>query len=61
MLFDEAEHPDLAAFYYRQLRDNLGDVPCLDGKTGAELVAALTPDAPVRKLLAGSTAGRRER
>ena len=46
--------PDLSIYYYRQLRDQWADIPCLDGKTGAELIAALPPDAPVRKLIAGS-------
>jgi outer membrane protein assembly factor BamB len=53
-LFDEAVRPDLSIFYYRQLRDEWADIPCLDGKTGAELIAALPADAPVQKLLSAA-------
>ena len=55
-LFDEALRPDLSVFYYRQLRDQWADIPCLDGKTGAQLIDALPVDAPVRKLLADTAA-----
>ncbi len=39
-----------------QLSERLADVVCLDGRTGAQLTAALPADAPVRKLLSGAKA-----
>lgn len=42
-----------AAIYYRRLAGPLADAVCLDGKTGRELVAELSPNAPVAAALAG--------
>jgi outer membrane protein assembly factor BamB len=43
---------DLAAIYYRQLNTRFADVPCLEGKTGRQLVEALPPADLARRLLA---------
>ncbi len=51
-LLRNARRPDLAAIYYRQLAGPLAAEVCLDGKTGAELVAALPADSAVRTHLA---------
>ncbi len=53
-LLAEADHADLAAIYYRQLAGRFADVPCRDGKTGAQLAAELPNDGPIASWLAGS-------
>ncbi|HTU27243.1 MAG TPA: PQQ-binding-like beta-propeller repeat protein, partial [Pirellulales bacterium] len=55
-LFDEAQRPDLSIYFWRKLRDEWADIPCLEGKTGKELIALLPTQAPARKLLAGASA-----
>ncbi len=48
-LLRRAGRPEDAAVCYRRLRDELAEVDCGDGKTGAELFAALAEDDPVRR------------
>jgi outer membrane protein assembly factor BamB len=48
----DAGRIELAAVYYRQLAGRFAQVPCMDGKTGEQLVAELAADDPVRKSLA---------
>lgn len=48
-LLRRAGRPADAAFCYRRLRDQLAAVDCGEGKTGAELFAALPADDPVRQ------------
>lgn len=42
---------DEAAALYKELAGPLADVPCVDGKTGRQLLAALGPDDPVRRAM----------
>ena len=49
-LLDKAGRQDLAAIYYRQLADRLGDVAGPGGKTGKQLVEDLPADQPRRQL-----------
>lgn len=50
-LLRNANRTDLAGAYYRLLKTRFADVPCADGQTGAQIVAALPADDPGRKLL----------
>lgn len=50
-LLADAGREDLAAIYYRELANRFAEVPCRDGKTGAQLAADLPVDSPLRKLL----------
>jgi outer membrane protein assembly factor BamB/tetratricopeptide (TPR) repeat protein len=47
----EANLPEHAAQAYARLVRDFGDMVCLDGKTGRQLVEALSADDPVRRLL----------
>ncbi len=53
-LYGNAQRPDLAANYYRQLTQRWADIVCLDGKTGQQLVDELPAAGAVRTLLAGT-------
>jgi len=48
----EAGRPELAGAYYRQLAGRFADTVCEDGKTGAQLIAALAADDTGRKWIA---------
>jgi len=48
-LLRRAGRPEDAAVCYRRLRDELAEVDCGNGKTGAQLFAALAEDDPVRR------------
>ncbi len=51
ILLKDAQRPELAAIYYRQLAGPLAELICLDGQTGNELVAALPAANALRTLL----------
>lgn len=50
-LLRTAERPRDAAICYARLQEQFGDVPCLEGKTGKQLVAALPAADPIRRWL----------
>lgn len=54
MLREADRHHD-AALCYARLQDQFGDVPCLNGKTGHEIVAALPTADPIRRRLQAPT------
>ncbi len=51
LLLKDAGRPEEAVVFYRDLAGPLAQTPCLDGKTGRRLVAALEGDAAIRDLL----------
>lgn len=53
-LLADARRPELAAIYYRQLAGRFAEVVCRDGKTGAQLVAELKADDPLRAMMAAT-------
>ncbi len=53
-LLAKADRVEHAALYYAQLAGELAEEPCLDGKTGRELLGELAPQSPIRAALAGS-------
>jgi outer membrane protein assembly factor BamB len=50
-MLEESGRSDLAAIYYKQLGERFARLPAVEGKSGAEVVAALAADSPVRKSL----------
>lgn len=54
-MFRQADRYRDAAICYARLRDQFSDVPCSEGKTGNQLVAALPADDPVGRHLQPST------
>jgi len=50
-LFRQADRYRDAAICYARLCEQFSDVPCSEGKTGAQLVASLPADNPIRRYL----------
>jgi len=54
-VLETAEHFDEAAALYLRLAQKWGDVKCLNGKTGLQLLDAVPPDSPVGRAVASKT------